>query len=61
MSTLNIENMTPAQFIVLFRQFSRTDQLIISKKITELTFDERWDLLDAELPDIYMSDEEIMA
>jgi hypothetical protein len=61
MNALNLENITPSQFLNLFRQFSRTDQLFIAKKITELTFEERWDLLDSELPDIDMSDEEIMA
>ncbi len=52
--------MTLSKFLTLFKQFSRSEQLIIAKKINELTFQEQWAKLDDELPDIEMSEEEIM-
>lgn len=44
----------------MFKQFSKKDQLQIAKKINSLTFEQQWELLDAELPDVEISDEEIM-
>lgn len=45
----------------LFNQFSKEDQLKIADKILQQTFEEQWQALDAELPDVEMTEEEIMA
>ncbi len=57
---LNPMDLTVACFLALFNQFSRAEQIQIAKKIWEKTFAEQWAALDAELPDIEMSEEEIM-
>ncbi|MFN0217119.1 MAG: hypothetical protein ACKVT2_22915 [Saprospiraceae bacterium] len=62
---MNIEHIKPqdltiAKFLALFNQFSRTEQVQIAQSIWEKTFAEQWNQLDAELPDVKISDEEIM-
>jgi hypothetical protein len=57
----NPTDLTVARFLALFNHFSHAEQVQIAKKIWEKTFAEQWAELDAELPDIEMSDEEIMA
>ena len=57
---MEIPKMTLSKFLLLFKQFSRSEQLIIAKKINELTFEEQWTTIDKELPDAEMSEEEIM-
>jgi hypothetical protein len=44
----------------LFNQLSKKEQLEVADKIDKKTFDDRWQLIDAELPDTTFSDEEIM-
>jgi hypothetical protein len=48
------------QFLELFNQFSRTEQLKIAEKIDKQTFEERWQVIDAQLPDAGLSEEDIM-
>ena len=57
---INPKDLTIAKFLALFNQFSRTEQAQIAKEIWEKTFAEQWNLLDAELPDVEISDEEIV-
>ncbi len=54
------EKISVPQFINIFRRFSKSDQLKIAERINKQTFAERWQMLDAELPNVEMSDEEIM-
>ncbi len=54
-------NFNIAQFLQLFNQFSKEDQLKIADKILQQTFEEQWQALDLELPDVEMTEEEIMA
>lgn len=56
----NPQDLTIAKFLALFNQFSRSEQVQIARKIWEKTFEEQWQLLDAELPDVEMSEEEIL-
>lgn len=57
---INPKDLTIAKFLALFNQFSRTEQAQIAKEIWKKTFAEQWSLLDAELPDVEISDEEIV-
>lgn len=51
-----------AEFLSLFMQFSKEEQLKIAEKISLQTFDDQWRLLDEELPDTdEISEEDIMA
>jgi GGDEF domain-containing protein len=50
------------EFLLLFNQFSKEEQIQIAEKISLQTFADRWVLLDEELPDTdELSEEEIMA
>jgi hypothetical protein len=44
----------------LFYTLSKSEQLEIAEKIDKETFEERWLLAEAKLPDVDMSDEDIM-
>lgn len=57
---INPKDLTVAKFLALFNQFSRAEQTQIAKEIWGKTFAEQWQLLDAELPDVEMSEEEIL-
>ena len=48
------------QFLQLFNQLSKKDQLVVADRIDKQTFDERWQLIDNTLPDVNFSDDEIM-
>ncbi|MDX1943088.1 MAG: hypothetical protein SFU99_21170 [Saprospiraceae bacterium] len=48
------------EYVELFKQFSKSEQLSIAEKINALTFDQQWELLDAELPNVEISEEEVM-
>jgi len=47
-------------YIKIFLSFSKADKLKIAEKINELTFKERWDILDHDLPDARLPEDEIM-
>ena len=50
------------EFLLLFNQFSKEEQIKIAEKIARQTFADRWVLLDEELPDTdELTEEEIMA
>lgn len=50
------------EFLLLFNQFSKEEQIKIAEKIALQTFADRWILLDKELPDTdELTEEEIMA
>ncbi|MFZ4474980.1 MAG: hypothetical protein ACOYPR_07305 [Saprospiraceae bacterium] len=56
------KNIRIKEFLMLFSQFSKEEQIKIAEKIALQTFSERWALMDAALPDTNdISDEEIMA
>ena len=57
---INPQDLTIARFLALFNQFTSAEQVQIARKIWEKTFAGQWQLLDAELPDVEMSDEEIL-
>ena len=48
------------RFMQFFQRFSQTERLKIVEKINQQTFEERWQLLDEELPDVGLSENEIM-
>ncbi|MBX2926619.1 MAG: hypothetical protein KF852_02185 [Saprospiraceae bacterium] len=51
-----------SEFLSLFMQFSKEEQIKIAEKITLQTFDDQWLMLDKELPDTdEVSEEDIMA
>lgn len=50
------------EFLQMFNQFSKEEQIKIAEKIGLQTFADRWSILDKELPDTdQLSDEDIMA
>jgi hypothetical protein len=57
---INPQELTIAKFLALFNQFTRAQQVEIARKIWKKTFGEQWDLLDAELPDMDISEAEIL-
>ena len=59
MTTLNV-NITMEQFMMLFQQFPKKEQQTIAKSITDLTFSKEWQALEKTLPDVEMSDDDIM-
>lgn len=54
------EKVSVPRFLTMFEKFSPSEKLKIAEKINQKTFAERWNALDSELPDVEMSDEEIM-
>lgn len=55
-------NMGVAEFLSLFGQFSKDEQIAIAERISNQTFESRWHILDDELPDTdELTEEEIMA
>jgi hypothetical protein len=59
--TSNYSNMSVNEFLSIFTQFSKEDQVKIAEKIALQTFSVRWKLLDKSLPDVTeISEEEIM-
>lgn len=58
---INPQDLTIAKFLALFNHFSRTEQIEIAKRIWEKTFAEQWAALDADLPDVDISEEEVLA
>lgn len=54
------EKITVPRFLNMFEKFSPSEKLKIAEQINQKNFAERWNALDAELPDIEMSEEEIM-
>ena len=49
------------EFIKIFKLFNVEDKKQIRKSINSELFKREWDILDSELPDINMSDNEIMS
>ena len=50
------------EFLLLFNQFSKEEQIKIAEKIALQTFADRWASVDKELPDTEeLTEEEIMA
>ncbi len=57
---IETEKITVPRFLTIFKKFSASDKIKIADEIDRETFEARWKVLDAELPDVEMSDEEIM-
>ncbi len=55
------EKITVPRFLTIFKKFSPSEKIKIAEQIDQQTFADRWDLLDAELPDSEMSDDDIVA
>jgi hypothetical protein len=50
------------EFLLLFNQFSKEEQVKIAEQIAVQTFADRWKAMDKELPDTdELTEEEIMA
>jgi hypothetical protein len=49
-----------SKVIQLFNKLSRPEQVEIVDQLTKETFNDRWEELERELPDIEISEEEIM-
>lgn len=58
---INTEQLSVPKFLQLFEKFSAEDKIRIADQIDRETFESRWKALDSDLPDVEMSDEEIMA
>jgi hypothetical protein len=54
------EKISVPRFLSIFKRFSASDKIKIADQIDRETFEVRWKTLDAELPDVELSDEEIM-
>ncbi len=57
---IETEKISVPRFLTMFRKFSASDKIKIADQIDRETFEARWKVLDAELPDVEMSDDEIM-
>lgn len=55
MESLSINN-----YLKIFLQFPEKDRVKIAEKINQLTFADRWQEMDAYLPDVGLSEDEIM-
>jgi hypothetical protein len=44
----------------LFNLLSKSEQLEIAEKISKQTFEERWQMLDSQLPNVEFSEEDII-
>ena len=55
-----METVSVSKVLQLFNLLSKPDQLEVAKKIEKQTFEERWKLMDQSLPDVDISNEEIM-
>lgn len=55
-----MEAVSVNKILQLFNMLSKPEQLEIADKIEKQTFQERWKLMDEFLPDVEMSEEEIM-
>src|SRR5258708_26335733 len=58
--TTETEKISVPTFLSMFKKFSASDKVKIAEQIDRETFEVRWKRLDAELPDVVMSDNEIM-
>ncbi|MBX3296451.1 MAG: hypothetical protein KF762_12155 [Acidobacteria bacterium] len=54
------EKISVPRFMNIFKKFSASDKIKIADQINRETFEARWKLLDAELPDVELSEQEIM-
>ena len=54
------EKITIPRFLNIFRKFSPSEKRKIAEEIDKETFEDRWKAMDANLPDVEMSDDEIM-
>lgn len=54
------EKINVPEFLNIFEKFSPSEKLKIAEKINQKTFNQRWEILDAELPDVEVSDEDIL-
>ncbi len=58
---INTEQLSVPKFLQLFEEFSVEEKIKIADQIDRETFESHWKALDYDLPDVEMSDEEIMA
>jgi len=56
----NTERLTVSGYLQLFTKFTKKEKLKIAEKINQLPFEERWQSLDQELPNIEMTQEDII-
>jgi hypothetical protein len=55
-----METITISKVLQLFNRLSRPEQLAVAEKISQQTFEDRWQLADKELPDTTMNEDDIM-
>ena len=55
-----METASVKEVLQLFNRLSKRDQLEFADKINKQTFAERWQSIDNQLPDVEISDDEIM-
>ncbi len=57
---LQSDKVTVPRFMDYFYQFPKKQQSIIAEEINQATFSQRWSALDKTLPDLDISDDDIM-
>jgi hypothetical protein len=55
-----METVSINQLLQLFNRLSKPEQLKMADQINKQTFEERWQLIDVKLPDVKLSEEDIM-
>lgn len=55
-----METVSINKLLELFNQLSRPEQLKVAEKISMHTFNDSWDKLDKELPDVELSEQDIL-
>jgi len=58
---MSTEEISVPRFLSIFKRFSTADKIRIADQIDRETLEARWKALDEDLPDVVVSDEEIMA
>lgn len=60
--TLQTNNVkiTPKEYLMMFNLFSESDKHTIFQNLYKVIFKKEWNVLDDELPDVEMSEDEIM-
>jgi hypothetical protein len=55
-----MEAVNKTKVLQLFNKLSKPEQIAVFEQISTLTFKQRWEIVDAELPDSEITEEEIM-
>jgi hypothetical protein len=55
-----METASIKQVLQLFNMLPKSEQLEFVNRISELTFEDRWRLIDSQMPDLETSEDDIM-